>query len=59
MKIEDESRREFYGCECVEAGWSVRQLELKRELELERELIERQRTLENGHEGFSNTLNAP
>ncbi|MCL1894310.1 MAG: DUF1016 N-terminal domain-containing protein, partial [Holophagaceae bacterium] len=27
MKIEGESRREFYGCECAEAGWSVRQLE--------------------------------
>jgi predicted nuclease of restriction endonuclease-like (RecB) superfamily len=27
IKIEDKSRREFYGCECVEAGWSVRQLE--------------------------------
>jgi predicted nuclease of restriction endonuclease-like (RecB) superfamily len=27
MKIEDESRREFYTRECVEAAWSVRQLE--------------------------------
>jgi predicted nuclease of restriction endonuclease-like (RecB) superfamily len=27
MKIEDGSRREFYGRESVEAGWSVRQLE--------------------------------
>jgi predicted nuclease of restriction endonuclease-like (RecB) superfamily len=27
MKIEDESRREFYMRECVEATWSVRQLE--------------------------------
>jgi predicted nuclease of restriction endonuclease-like (RecB) superfamily len=27
MKIEDESRREFYARECVEATWSVRQLE--------------------------------
>jgi predicted nuclease of restriction endonuclease-like (RecB) superfamily len=27
MKIEDESRREFYARECVEADWSVRQLE--------------------------------
>jgi len=26
MKIEDESRREFYARECVEAAWSVRQL---------------------------------
>jgi hypothetical protein len=41
MKIEDESRREFYTRECVEAAWSVRQLER------ERELIERQKALEN------------
>lgn len=27
MKIENEERREFYGRECVEASWSVRQLE--------------------------------
>lgn len=27
MKIEDQSRREFYGRECAEAAWSVRQLE--------------------------------
>jgi predicted nuclease of restriction endonuclease-like (RecB) superfamily len=27
MKIEDDSRREFYGHECVESGWSIRQLE--------------------------------
>jgi len=27
MKIEDESRREFYANECVESAWSVRQLE--------------------------------
>ena len=27
MKIEDEKRREFYVRECVEAAWSVRQLE--------------------------------
>ena len=27
MKIKDESRREFYGRECAEAAWSVRQLE--------------------------------
>ena len=27
MKIEDEARREFYIRECVEAAWSVRQLE--------------------------------
>ena len=27
MKIEDKSRREFYGSECIEAAWSVRQLE--------------------------------
>jgi predicted nuclease of restriction endonuclease-like (RecB) superfamily len=27
MKIEDDSRREFYFRECVEAAWSVRQLE--------------------------------
>ena len=27
MKIEDESRREFYWRECIEAAWSVRQLE--------------------------------
>ena len=27
MKLEDDSRREFYGRECVESGWSVRQLE--------------------------------
>jgi predicted nuclease of restriction endonuclease-like (RecB) superfamily len=27
MKIEDESHREFYTRECVEAAWSVRQLE--------------------------------
>ena len=27
MKIEDGSRREFYARECVEAVWSVRQLE--------------------------------
>lgn len=27
MKLEDESRREFYGRECVESAWSVRQLE--------------------------------
>ena len=27
MKIEDESRRDFYARECVEAAWSVRQLE--------------------------------
>ena len=27
MKIEDDSRRDFYGRECVEANWSVRQLE--------------------------------
>jgi len=26
MKIDDESRREFYTCECVETNWSVRQL---------------------------------
>ena len=27
MKIDNESRREFYGRECVESAWSVRQLE--------------------------------
>ena len=27
MKIEDNARREFYGRECVESAWSVRQLE--------------------------------
>nr|WP_276538469.1 PDDEXK nuclease domain-containing protein [Dehalobacterium formicoaceticum] len=27
MKLEDDSRREFYGRECVESAWSVRQLE--------------------------------
>jgi len=27
MKIEDASRREFYGNECADAAWSVRQLE--------------------------------
>ena len=27
LKIEDASRREFYGRECVESSWSVRQLE--------------------------------
>ena len=27
MKIENESRRDFYKRECVESGWSVRQLE--------------------------------
>ena len=27
MKIDDDSRREFYARECVEAAWSVRQLE--------------------------------
>jgi hypothetical protein len=27
MKIDDASRREFYARECVEAAWSVRQLE--------------------------------
>lgn len=27
MKIEDKSRREFYGRECAESAWSVRQLE--------------------------------
>jgi len=27
MKIEDESRRDFYSRECVEASWSTRQLE--------------------------------
>jgi hypothetical protein len=27
MKIEDESRREFYMHECLDAAWSVRQLE--------------------------------
>ncbi|MCL1875542.1 MAG: PDDEXK nuclease domain-containing protein [Synergistaceae bacterium] len=27
MKIENDTRREFYGRECVEAAWSVRQLE--------------------------------
>jgi hypothetical protein len=37
MKIDDESRREFYGRECAESAWSVRQPER------ERELIERSR----------------
>lgn len=27
MKLKDDSRREFYGRECVESAWSVRQLE--------------------------------
>ncbi|MEG6521741.1 PDDEXK nuclease domain-containing protein [Desulfotomaculum sp. 1211_IL3151] len=27
MKLKDESRREFYGRECAESAWSVRQLE--------------------------------
>jgi predicted nuclease of restriction endonuclease-like (RecB) superfamily len=27
IRIEDDKRREFYGRECVESGWSVRQLE--------------------------------
>jgi len=27
MKVEDETRRDFYKRECVESGWSVRQLE--------------------------------
>ena len=27
IRIEDDTRREFYGRECVDAGWSVRQLE--------------------------------
>jgi len=27
MRIEDDARRQFYGQECAESGWSVRQLE--------------------------------
>jgi predicted nuclease of restriction endonuclease-like (RecB) superfamily len=27
IRIEDDARREFYGRECVDSGWSVRQLE--------------------------------
>lgn len=53
MKIDDESQREFYARECVEATWSVRQLERQINSFFYERLLATQK---NGREGVRNEI---
>jgi predicted nuclease of restriction endonuclease-like (RecB) superfamily len=55
MKIDDQSRREFYARECVEAAWSVRQLERQINSFFYERLLATQKS---GHEGVRNEIQA-